>query len=60
MLLEACAYSEKGICFCLAAWHVVQFARGLCETHTRACLVQVSNERGSCLVDEPANCGLFL
>ena len=32
----------------------VQFVRGVRRTNTRACLVQMSDQRGNCLVDRPA------
>ena len=35
-----------------------QFVRGVCETITRAYLVQVSDQRRTCLVERPAKGGL--
>ena len=61
MPLKACAYRKKGDeCFCLAELNAAQFVRGECGTNTRAYLVQVSDGRGTCLVEKPAKGGLCL
>ena len=38
----------------------VQFVRGVSGTNTRAYLVQVSGQRGTCPVERPAKGGLCL
>ena len=58
MQLKACAYRKKEIMFCLLRLNAIQFFRGVCGTNTRAYLVQVSDQRGTCLVEKPAKGGL--
>ena len=43
---------------CLAESNAIQFVRGVCGTKTRAYPVQVSDQRGTCLVEKPAKGGL--
>ena len=55
-----CVY-EKGVdVFASRNVNAVQFVRGVCGTNTRAYLVQVSDQRGTCLVEIPAKGGLCL
>ena len=42
---------KKGRCLCLADEQRVQFVRGVLGTNTRAYLVQVSDQRGTCLIE---------
>ena len=58
--LKACAYTKKGIVLLPRGIARVQFVRGLCGTHARVYLVQVSDHRGTCLEDKPTKCGLCL
>ena len=52
---------KRGWCFCLAELNAMQFVRGECGTSARASLVQVSGQRGTCLVvEKPAKGGLRL
>ena len=62
MPLKACAYRKKEMMlFCLAELNaIIQFVRGVRGTNTIACLVQVSDQRGTCLVEKPAKGGLCL
>ena len=46
--------------FSRAELHAIQFVRGVCGANTRAYLVQASDQRGTCLVETPAKCGLCL
>ena len=60
MPLKAFAYNrKKGM---LTELNAVQFVRGVCGAKTRAyyLVVQVSDQRGSCLVERPARDGLCL
>ena len=62
MPLKACAYRKKGMPPLLRGFARVQFVRGVSRTNTRAyyLVVQVSDERGTCLVEKPAKSGLCL
>ena len=57
---EACAYRKKGVMLLPRGMNAIQFVRGVCGTNTRACLVQVSDQRGICLVEKPAKGGVCL
>ena len=48
---------KRGWRFCLAELNAIQFVRGVCGTKTRGYLVQVSGQRGTCLVETPAKKG---
>ena len=50
----------RGIERCLAELDAVQFVRGVCETSTKAYLVRVSDQRGTCLEEKSAKGGLCL
>ena len=54
MPLKACAYRKKGMMLLPRGFARGQFVRGVCGTKTRAYLVQVSDQRGTCLVEKPA------
>ena len=43
-----------------AELNAIQFVRGVCGTNTSAYLVQVSDQRGTCLVEKPAKGDLCL
>ena len=58
--LKACAYRKKGIVPLLREFARVQFFRGVCGTNARAYLVEVSDWRGTCLVERPEKGGLCL
>ena len=60
MPLKACPIGKRVWCFFLAELHAIQFVRGVCGTNTRAYLVQVSDQRRTCLVEKPAKDGLCL
>ena len=50
MPLKACAYRKKGMMILpLGKLNAIQFVRGVCGTKIRAYLVQVSDQRGTCL-----------
>ena len=51
---------KMGWWFYLAELNAFQFVRGVCGTNTRAYLVQVSDQRGTCLGEKPAKGGLCL
>ena len=59
MSLKACAYRKKGMLLLRGIAHR-QFIHGVCGANTRAYLVQVSDQRGTCLVERPAKGGLCL
>ena len=49
MPLKACAYRKRGMMLLLRGFARDQFIRGVCAINTRAYLVRVSDQRGTCL-----------
>ena len=61
MPLKACAHRKKEMMLLpRGIERYIQFVRGVCGTKTRAYLVRVSDQRGTCLVEKPAKGGLCL